>query len=88
MFFRSMTEPEQRHIVSAFTFELSKVETVAIGRACSAIFWNIRTLAAGVEGALRDAGPGRKDQTLCMLIDLRLSPGLSLVKKAEPTLAG
>ena len=30
LFFRSMTEPEQRHIVSAFAFELGKVETVAI----------------------------------------------------------
>jgi len=25
-----MSEPEQRHIVNAFTFELSKVSTVAI----------------------------------------------------------
>ena len=30
MFFRSMAEPEQRHIISAFAFELAKVETVAI----------------------------------------------------------
>ena len=30
LFLRSMTEPEQRHIVSAFTFELSKVATPAI----------------------------------------------------------
>src|SRR5438128_614837 len=30
MFWRSMTPPEQRHIVGAFSFELSKVETVAI----------------------------------------------------------
>jgi len=29
MFWRSMTLPEQRHIVNAFTFELSKVETVS-----------------------------------------------------------
>ena len=32
LFWRSMTEPEQRHIVSAFTFELSKVETLAVRR--------------------------------------------------------
>ena len=32
LFFRSMTEPEQRHIVSAFAFELGKVETPAIRR--------------------------------------------------------
>ena len=32
LFWRSMTEPEQRHIVSAFTFELSKVSTVAVRR--------------------------------------------------------
>ena len=30
MFWRSMTPPEQRHIVGAFTFELSKVETLAV----------------------------------------------------------
>ena len=30
LFWRSMTAPEQGHIVSAFTFELSKVETLAI----------------------------------------------------------
>ena len=30
LFWRSMSEPEQRHIVNAFTFELSKVSTVAI----------------------------------------------------------
>ena len=30
MFFRSMSEPEQRHIISAFAFELGKVETVSI----------------------------------------------------------
>ena len=29
LFWRSMSEPEQRHIVNAFTFELGKVETVA-----------------------------------------------------------
>src|SRR4029077_9053021 len=32
LFWRSMSEPEQRHIVSAFSFELGKVETVAIRR--------------------------------------------------------
>ena len=30
LFFRSMSEPEQRHIISAFAFELGKVETVAV----------------------------------------------------------
>jgi len=30
MFWRSMTPPEQRHIVAAFAFELSKVETLAV----------------------------------------------------------
>jgi catalase len=30
LFFRSMSEPEQRHIISAFAFELGKVETLAI----------------------------------------------------------
>jgi catalase len=30
LFFRSMSEPEKRHIVSAFAFELGKVEMMAI----------------------------------------------------------
>ncbi len=30
MFFNSQTEPEQNHIISAFIFELSKVETKAV----------------------------------------------------------
>jgi len=30
-FFYSQTDPEQNHIVSAFIFELSKVETPAVG---------------------------------------------------------
>ena len=30
MFFRSMTEPEKMHIISAFAFELAHVETKAI----------------------------------------------------------
>ena len=36
LFWRSMTEPEQGHIVAAFTFELCKVETSPSGGGCSA----------------------------------------------------
>ena len=37
LFWRSVSEPEQRHIINAFSFELGKVSTVAIRRGCSAI---------------------------------------------------
>ena len=30
MFFRSLTEPEQRHMIGGFTFELGKVKTLAV----------------------------------------------------------
>ena len=53
MFFRSMSEPEQRHIISAFAFELGKVETVAIRKRMLGHLMIIdEELGAGVETAL------------------------------------
>jgi len=89
MFFRSMTEPEQRHIVSAFAFELAKVETKAI---------RLRMLGqlANVDGALHDGvaaalGMKEKAEPVAAAIparDLALSPTLSLIGKAPKTLQG
>ena len=59
-FFRSMSEPEQRHIVSAFAFELGKVETVAIRKRMLGHLMIIeRTLGAAVEEALGMVGRSR-----------------------------
>ena len=53
MFFRSMSEPEQRHIISAFAFELGKVETVAIRtRMLGHLMLIDETLGSSVEAAL------------------------------------
>ena len=89
LFFRSMSEPEQRHIISAFAFELGKVETVAVRKRMLGHLLIIDEAlgdgveaALGMEGAADDIIPARKP------IDLDPSPSLSLVKKAEPTLKG
>ncbi len=89
MFFRSMSEPEQRHIISAFAFELAKVESKAI---------RLRTLGhlAHVDTALHDgvAGAlGMKDKIEAIapalpVKDLAPSPALSLIAKGPKTLEG
>ena len=84
-----MSEPEQRHIISAFAFELGKVETLAVRKRMlghlmiidKALGHGVEA-ALGMEGAAEDIIPARKP------IDLDPSPSLSLVKKAEPTLKG
>jgi catalase len=89
LFFRSMSEPEQRHIVSALAFELGKVETM-----------NIRTRMLGhlaiidpslqqqVEAALGMPGKADAIEPAVKPRPLELSPSLSLIKKAVPTLKG
>jgi catalase len=89
LFFRSMSEPEQRHIISAFAFELGKVETVAVR---TRMLGHLMIIdpdlggaveeALGMEGMADDITPARDP------IDMDPSPMLSLVKKAEPTLMG
>ncbi len=89
MFWRSMTPPEQRHIAGAFTFELAKVETLAIrtrmlghlnliepelgGRVAEAL---------GMEGQADSITPARPPR------DLPPSPALSILAKAPATLQG
>jgi catalase len=89
MFFRSMSEPEQRHIVSAFGFELAKVETVAIRKRMLGHLMIIDEAlgtavaqAMGMEGMAEAITPAQDP------IDMELSPTLSLIKKAVPTLTG
>ncbi|HEX2688914.1 MAG TPA: catalase [Kofleriaceae bacterium] len=89
LFWRSMTPPEQRHIVNAFTFELSKVAAVAIRTRMLGHLHVIApelvdrvATAMGMQGmadAIRPAVPPR---------DLPPSPALSIVAKAVATLAG
>ncbi len=89
MFFRSMAEPEQRHIVSAFAFELGKVETIAIRKRMLGHLMIIEpALGAAVEAALGMEGEADRITPARQPIDMEASPALSLIKKAQPTLQG
>ena len=89
MFFRSQTVHEQRHIIGAFTFELGKVQTVAIRKKMLGhlmlIDKDLGLMVAeklGMEGEAEAITPARKP------IDLPSSDALSIIKKWEPTLSG
>ena len=89
LFYRSMSEPEQRHIVNAFTFELSKVSRPNIRQRMLGHLKNIDTeLCARVEEGLGMEGQAEKIKPARAPIDMKPSPALSLIKKALPTLAG
>jgi catalase len=89
MFWRSMTPPEQRHIVSAFTFELSKVETVAVRTRMLGHLKNIEpelhdrvATAMGMQGMADEVRMAREPR------ELAPSPALSMLAKAPATLRG
>jgi catalase len=89
LFWRSMSEPEQRHIVSAFTFELSKVSTVAIRRRMLGHLANIdNELCERVEEGLGMEGQAEQIQPARPAIDMKPSPALSIILKAPKTLEG
>jgi catalase len=89
LFFRSMSEPEQRHIISAFAFELGKVETLAIRKRMLGHLMIIDpALGSAVEEALGMVGEAERLTPARDPIDLDDSPTLSLIKKAKPTLRG
>jgi len=88
-FFRSMTEPEQRHMVSALAFELGKVETMRIRtRMLGHLALIDSDLQAGVEDALNMKGKADRLTPAIAPRDLEPSPSLSLIAKAPVTLAG
>jgi catalase len=89
LFYRSMSEPEQRHIVNAFTFELSKVSRPNIRQRMLGHLKNIDTeLCARVEEGLGMEGQAENIKPARQPIDMNPSPALSLIKKALPTLKG
>ena len=89
LFWRSMSEPEQRHIVNAFTFELSKVATVAIRRRMLGHLANIDgELCKRVEEGLGMEGQAEKIQPARPPIDMKPSPALSIILKAPKTIEG
>ncbi len=89
LFWRSMSAPEQRHIVSAFTFELSKVSTVAVRRRMLGHLANIdKDLHRRVEAGLGMEGQTDTIKPARPKVDMKPSPALSLVHKAPKTIEG
>jgi len=89
LFFRSQTEPEQRHIISAFAFELAKVQTKAIRTRMLAHLAQVDpTLHAGVAAALGMKEATEEVKPAVAPRDLPPSPALSILGKMPKTLAG
>ncbi len=90
MFFNSQTEPEQNHIISAFIFELSKVETKAVRERMLGQLANVDAkIAERVATGLGMTGPIKPVPTkVPAKTDLEPSPALSILAKAEATLKG
>ena len=90
-FYISQTEVERRHIVAGFTFELSKVETLAIRRRIVGHLRNINEseLARGVAEGLgfvdmpEPAAPAKSPR-----IELPPSPALSIVNNGPDSFRG
>jgi catalase len=89
-FWRSMTPPEQSHIVSAFTFELSKVETMAVRtRMLGHLDLIEPELGARVATAMNMKGQAdRITPAVKPRDDLEPSPALSIVAKAPASIKG
>ena len=88
MFFNSMSEPERRHIISAFAFELGKLETPAIRKRMLGHLAIIdKVLCGGVSAALGTTEM-EKIKPAIEPRDLQPSPALSLIKKAPASLKG
>ncbi len=89
-FFFSQTETEQNHIISAFIFELSKVETVAIRER---MLGQLANVDLGIARRVADGlgMPGKIIKvatTVPAREDLPESPALSILKKAMKSLEG
>ncbi|MGQ3206068.1 MAG: catalase-related domain-containing protein, partial [Sphingopyxis sp.] len=89
-FFLSQTPPEQRHIAMALTFELSKVETVAIRERMISHLLNIdETLATTVAQKLGiQTMPKAADAAMPTRQDLEPSPALSIVERGPKRFEG
>lgn len=89
LFWLSMTPPEQTHIVSAFAFELAKVETIAVRRRMLGRLKLVhKDLCAGVEAALGMEGQAEDLTPAVPAKTMKPSPALSILAKAPPTIKG
>lgn len=89
-FYFSLNETEQNHVIAAFTFELSKVETKSIRTRMLSQLANVdMKIAQRVANGL-----GHQEQitaaptTVKARTNLKPSPALSILGKAKPTLQG
>jgi catalase len=89
-FFNSQTEPEQNHIISAFIFELSKVETKHVRLRLLSQLANVdETIAKRVADGLGITGKVAAFPTdIPARTDLAPSDMLSILKKTVPSLKG
>ncbi len=88
-FYRSQTLAEQRHIERAFTFELSKVETIAVRtRMLGHLAIIDPELGAKVADAMGMTGKADAITPAREPIDLPPSPALSILANHVPTLEG
>jgi catalase len=89
-FYLSQTEVEQNHIASAFTFELSKVETPAIRARMVAHLLNVdEALAKKVAGGLRlKEIPKPAEPARPVVKTLKPSPALSMLRNSAGTFEG
>ncbi len=89
LFYRSVTPPERKHIQLALTFELGKVETVAIRRRMLGHL-NIVEPALGdaVAAGLGMKGEGETVTPAREPMELPVSPALRLYGRYAPSLAG
>jgi len=89
LFYKSITEPEQRHVANALTFELGKVETEAIRlRMLGHLQIIDRDLAETVASNLGAEGKAEEIAPAKQPVNLELSPALRLYGKTKPTLQG
>jgi catalase len=88
LFWKSMTESEQAHIASSFTFELSKVGLEQVPPRMVANLRNVdNELAKRVADGI-DIDLPRKAEARAKVLDLEPSPALSIQKKYEKDAAG
>lgn len=88
-FYLSQTETEQQHIANAFTFELSKVEKVAIRSRVVSHLLNVdEALAKTVADDLALELPKPADAAMATRQDLKLSDALSILKSSPPDFSG
>ena len=89
-FFISQTKPEQQHIIAAFTFELSKVETPAIRSRVVANLLNVHEeLGKGVAAGLRLRQiPSATEPARPVKKDLPASKALSILANGPKSFRG